>query len=89
MFLIDRMDRQRMEARAATPMVSLIECNYDIRSASSSANVKFRENAVGRAEGFYETTLVSDELDLACAASTKPRRSPDWQILAEACINCR
>jgi hypothetical protein len=61
-----------MEARAATTMVSLIECNYNIRSAPSSANVKFRENAVGRAEGFHETTLVSDELDLACAASTKP-----------------
>jgi hypothetical protein len=87
MFLIDRMGRQRMEARAATPMVSLIECN--IRSGPSSANVEFRKNAVGSAEGFHETTLVSDELDLACAASTKPRRSPDWQVLAEACINCR
>jgi len=89
MFLIDRMDKQSMEACAATPMVSLRELTITFDSSPSSANVKFCENAVGRAEGFYETTLVSDELDLACAASTKPRRSPDWQILAVACINCR
>jgi hypothetical protein len=35
------MDKQSMEARAATPMASLIEGNYKIRSAPHSANIKF------------------------------------------------
>ena len=56
MFLIDRMDKQRMEARAATPMVSL---------------------------------KLNDEFDLAVQLDLKPRRSPVWQVLANACINCR
>jgi hypothetical protein len=64
MFLIDRVDKQRMESRAATPMVSLIECNYNIRSVLFD-NVKFRENTVGGAE-----------FDLAVQLDLKPRSSP-------------
>ena len=59
MFLIDPMDKQRMKARAATRMVSLIECNYNIRSAPSSTNVKFRENAVDGPEGFMKLNRSS------------------------------
>jgi hypothetical protein len=48
------MDKQSMEARAATPMVSSRELTITFDSAPSSANEKFRENAAGRV-GDYET----------------------------------